>query len=97
MCRCERLLNKLEDCPKSNTGTPHLDATSGTITVGVLVNVVIDLGKWNEGFGGRDDGRAAVEEVQHYLTETFEDAGHGASCTGAANLVIVHVPKPKDD
>lgn len=51
--RCERLLNKLEDCPMSNTHTPHLDATSGTITVGVLVNVVIDLDKWNDGFGGK--------------------------------------------
>ncbi|MDX2646127.1 hypothetical protein PV341_21700 [Streptomyces sp. PA03-1a] len=37
----------------SNTHTPHLDATSGTITVGVLVNVVIDLDKWNDGFGGK--------------------------------------------
>ncbi|MDX2646128.1 hypothetical protein PV341_21705 [Streptomyces sp. PA03-1a] len=45
----------------------------------------------------KGNGRAAVEEVQYYLIKIVEDAGHGVTCTGASTLVIVHVPKSRED
>lgn len=84
----------------SNTGMPPLDATSGTISVGVLVNVVIDLDQLALAhLNGTQTGAQAVALVTEELRSGLEKSVHrssGVTITNTSTLFAVNLPKSKE-
>jgi hypothetical protein len=81
----------------SNTGMPPLDATSGTLSVGVIVNVVIDLDQLAQAhLNGAQTGAQAVALVTEALRNGLEKAvprSSGVTVTNVSAPMVVHAPK----